>query len=317
MVKGKNHKKYFRKKKLEKQKKEKEKIKLFNEITCGNTEEKNSFDFKIPDFIDDKPNKDKNQDNDANISNFNHTLKPSAETPSELNLNELDDIYSLDLNNSGNGIYNFHQIIDDLYTRPNPNLNNETGLNLNADIFDDDDNYKSPDDHPMLLFNCNKEKDKYEIPNYIKSNFPEIGMKDKDSLNNIDNDNNNSLDIYDNNIDIKSYININNNNNAIDNYNSSNGNNNDNNNDNSIKDTNELKYNISETVEEEIDMNSWFSKIWKKITGAFKKAWNWLKEKGILSKIKNILITVGKAAATALCANYFSAAICGTVIGAL
>ena len=250
MVKGKNHKKYFRKKKLEKQKKEKEKIKLFNEITCGNTEEKNSFDFKIPDFIDDKPNKDKNQDNDANISNFNHTLKPSAETPSELNLNELDDIYSLDLNNSGNGIYNFHQIIDNLYTRPNPNLNNETGLNLNTNIFDDDDNYnKFPDVPPILLFNCNKEKDKYEIPNYIKSNFPEIGMKDKDSLNNIDNDNNNSLDIYDNNIDIKSYTNINNNNNAIDNYNSSNGNNNgnnnDNNNDNSIKDTNELKYNIS------------------------------------------------------------------------
>ena len=244
MVKGKNHKKYFRKKKLEKQKKEKEKIKLFNEITCGNTEEKNSFDFKIPDFIDDKPNKDKNQDNDANISNFNHTLKPSAETPSELNLNELDDIYSLDLNNSGNGIYNFHQIFDNLYTRPNPNLNNETGLNLNADIFDDDDICELPDDTPMLLFNCNKEKDKYEIPNYIKSNFPEIGMKDNDSLNNIDNDNNNSLDIYCNNINIKSYININNNNNAIDNYNSSNGNNNDNNNDNSIKDTNELKYNI-------------------------------------------------------------------------
>ena len=74
---------------------------------------------------------------------------------------------------------------------------------------------------------------------------------------------------------------------------------------------------VCETVEEEIDMNSWFSKIWNKITGAVKKAWNWLKEKGILSTIKNILITVGKAAATALCANYFSAAICGTVIGAL
>ena len=74
---------------------------------------------------------------------------------------------------------------------------------------------------------------------------------------------------------------------------------------------------VCETVEEEIDMNSWFSKIWKKITGAVKKAWNWLKEKGILNTIKNLLKTVGKAAATALCSAYFTPAVCATVIGAL
>ena len=74
---------------------------------------------------------------------------------------------------------------------------------------------------------------------------------------------------------------------------------------------------VCSAVEEQIELEGWFKNIWKKITGAVKKAWNWLKEKGILGKIKNILITVGKAAATALCANYFSAAICGTVIGAL
>ena len=71
------------------------------------------------------------------------------------------------------------------------------------------------------------------------------------------------------------------------------------------------------TAEEEMEFNSWFSNLWKKITGAVKKAWNWLKEKGILNTIKNLLITAGKAAATALCSSYFTPAICATVIGAL
>ena len=72
-----------------------------------------------------------------------------------------------------------------------------------------------------------------------------------------------------------------------------------------------------EVQEEDMDLESWLGNLWKKIKGAVKKAWNWLKNKGILSKIKNILITVGKTAAIALCSNYFTPAVCGTVIGAL
>ena len=71
------------------------------------------------------------------------------------------------------------------------------------------------------------------------------------------------------------------------------------------------------TVEEEMELNSWFSKLWDKIKNAVKKAWNWLKEKGILDKIKNALVTAGKYAAIALCKKWFDAETCEGVIGQL
>ncbi len=75
---------------------------------------------------------------------------------------------------------------------------------------------------------------------------------------------------------------------------------------------------VCETVEEEIDMNSLFKKIWKKIKNGFKKAWNWLKKKGILKIIWKVLKTAGKAAATALCSKFVEdASKCDTIISAL
>ena len=67
------------------------------------------------------------------------------------------------------------------------------------------------------------------------------------------------------------------------------------------------------TIEEQ-DLKSWFSKIWDKIKNAFKKAWNWLKEHGYLEKIKNALVTLGKAAAVKLCQKWFDEATCQKVI---
>ena len=74
---------------------------------------------------------------------------------------------------------------------------------------------------------------------------------------------------------------------------------------------------VCQAVEDEIDMNSWWSNLWDKIKKAVKKAWNWLKEKGILEKIKNALITAGKYAAMALCKKWFDADVCEGVIGQL
>ena len=72
-----------------------------------------------------------------------------------------------------------------------------------------------------------------------------------------------------------------------------------------------------EAIEQDLDLESWLSDIWKKLTGAVKKAWNWLKGNGILDKIKTILISAGKTAAIALCSTYFTPAVCTTVIGLL
>ena len=74
---------------------------------------------------------------------------------------------------------------------------------------------------------------------------------------------------------------------------------------------------VCQAVEEEIDMNSWLGNLWKKIKNAFKKAWNWLKEKGLLSKIKDALVSLGKQAAIALCKKWFDEAVCEKVIGSL
>ena len=72
-----------------------------------------------------------------------------------------------------------------------------------------------------------------------------------------------------------------------------------------------------EAVEQDFDLESWWSKIWKKITGAVKKAWDWLTRSGVLAKIKSVLWSAGKAAAIALCSTYFTPAVCSTVIGLL
>ena len=72
-----------------------------------------------------------------------------------------------------------------------------------------------------------------------------------------------------------------------------------------------------EAVEQDFDLESWWSKVWKKITGAVKKAWNWLTSSGVLNTIKSVLLSAGKAAAIALCSTYFTPAVCSTVIGLL
>ena len=37
-----------------------------------------------------------------------------------------------------------------------------------------------------------------------------------------------------------------------------------------------------EAVEQDFYLESWWSKVWKKITGAVKKAWDWLTRSGVL-----------------------------------
>ena len=71
------------------------------------------------------------------------------------------------------------------------------------------------------------------------------------------------------------------------------------------------------TVEEEMEFNSWLSNLWNKIKNAVKKAWNWLKEKGYLSKIKDALVKLGKTAAIALCKKWFDAQVCEGIINGL
>ena len=72
---------------------------------------------------------------------------------------------------------------------------------------------------------------------------------------------------------------------------------------------------VCSAVEEQIELDGWLKNLWNKVTGAVKKAWNWLKDSGILSKITDLLKTAGKAAATALCSKYFNAETCSSVIG--
>ena len=43
-----------------------------------------------------------------------------------------------------------------------------------------------------------------------------------------------------------------------------------------------------ETVEQDLDLESWWSNLWDKITGAVKKAWNWLTSSGVLNTIKSL-----------------------------
>jgi hypothetical protein len=66
-------------------------------------------------------------------------------------------------------------------------------------------------------------------------------------------------------------------------------------------------------VEEQV-LDSWLGNIWDKIKKAFKKAWNWLKDHGYLEKIKNALVTLGKAAAVNLCKKWFDESTCQSVI---
>ena len=56
---------------------------------------------------------------------------------------------------------------------------------------------------------------------------------------------------------------------------------------------------------------------WDKLSGAVKKAVNWLKDKGIYDLVKDKLIKLGKAAATTFCSAYLSPAVCAPAIEGL
>ena len=58
-------------------------------------------------------------------------------------------------------------------------------------------------------------------------------------------------------------------------------------------------------------------KVWNALSGAVKKAVNWLKEKGIYDLIKSKLVQLGKAAATTFCSAYLSPAVCAPAIEGL
>ena len=79
-----------------------------------------------------------------------------------------------------------------------------------------------------------------------------------------------------------------------------------------------------EAVEDDFDLEglwSWIKKtakkIWDKLSGAVKKAINWLKDKGIYDLVKSKLIQLGKAAATTFCSAYLSPAVCAPAIEGL
>jgi hypothetical protein len=72
-----------------------------------------------------------------------------------------------------------------------------------------------------------------------------------------------------------------------------------------------------EAVQQDIDLESWIGDLWDKLTGAVKKAWDWLNSSGVMDQIKSLLWSAGKAAAIALCSTYFTPAVCSTVIGLL
>ena len=75
---------------------------------------------------------------------------------------------------------------------------------------------------------------------------------------------------------------------------------------------------------EDFDLEGLWSKIkkavksaWDKLSGAVKKAVNWLKDKGIYDLVKDKLIQLGKVAATTFCSAYLSPAVCAPAIEGL
>ena len=75
---------------------------------------------------------------------------------------------------------------------------------------------------------------------------------------------------------------------------------------------------------EDVDLEGIWKKIkkavksaWDKLSGAVKKAVNWLKDKGIYDLVKDKLVQLGKAAATTFCSAYLSPAICAPAIEGL
>ena len=70
-------------------------------------------------------------------------------------------------------------------------------------------------------------------------------------------------------------------------------------------------------VVDDIDLEGFLGGLWDKLTGAAKKAYEWLKSHGVLDQIKNALKAAGKAAAIAICSAYLDPAICSAVIGVL
>ena len=75
---------------------------------------------------------------------------------------------------------------------------------------------------------------------------------------------------------------------------------------------------------EDLDLEGLWKKIkkavksaWDKLSGAVKKAVNWLKDKGIYDLVKDKLVQLGKAAATTFCSAYLSPAICAPAIEGL
>ena len=75
---------------------------------------------------------------------------------------------------------------------------------------------------------------------------------------------------------------------------------------------------------EDLDLEGLWKKIkkavksaWDKLSGAVKKAVNWLKDKGIYDLVKDKLVQLGKAAATTFCSAYLSPAVCAPAIEGL
>ena len=75
---------------------------------------------------------------------------------------------------------------------------------------------------------------------------------------------------------------------------------------------------------EDVDLEGLWKKIkkavksaWDKLSGAVKKAVNWLKDKGIYDLVKDKLIQLGKVAATTFCSAYLSPAVCAPAIEGL
>ena len=79
-----------------------------------------------------------------------------------------------------------------------------------------------------------------------------------------------------------------------------------------------------ETVQD-LDLESWWTKIRDKVVNTVKSVWdtlrdvvksavNWLKENGYFDLLKNKIIEMGKTAATAWCSNYVSAELCSNAV---
>ena len=75
---------------------------------------------------------------------------------------------------------------------------------------------------------------------------------------------------------------------------------------------------------EDLDLEGLWKKIkkavksaWDKLSGAVKKAVNWLKDKGIYDLVKDKLVQLGKAAATTFCSAYLSPAVCAPAVEGL